>query len=142
MRIRIFSVVLLFALILAGCSSKDTPAANTSWLLDSLTVQGTSIDLSPAQPITLEIGSGTEVGGSSGCNSYFGDLKFKTDGVVEAGNFGGTEMACETGMDVEAAFLGAMSRLDTLVEFTQYEMTLSADNGETQLVFQLLRTME
>jgi len=142
MRIRYLSAVLLVILVLAGCSTQNQPPANTSWLLDSLSVQGTTIDLSSAQPITLEIGSDSAVGGSSGCNSYFGDLKFKADGVVEAGDFGGTEMACEKGMDVEAAFLGAMSRVDTLVQYTQYEMTLSADNGETLLVFQLMRTVE
>lgn len=142
MKIRIFSAALILALLLAGCSSKDAPAANTSWLLDKMTVQGTTYDLGTAQPITLEIGSDSAVGGSSGCNSYFGDLKFKAEGVVEAGDFGGTEMACETGMDVEAAFLGAMSRVDTLVQYSQYELTLSADNGETLLVFQLMRTVE
>lgn len=139
MKIKTLSVVLVLAVLLAGCSAADRPAAGQSWLVDTMTVDGTQFDLTTNQPLTLEISDNNQVGGSSGCNSFFGELQFKADGTVIPGMFGGTEMACEVGMDVEAAYLGALSRVDSY-EYSQYVLTLTADEGQTELVFQLLRS--
>lgn len=139
MKIKTLSVVLVLAVLLAGCSAADRPAAGQSWIVDTMTVDGTQFDLTTNQPLTLEISDNNQVGGSSGCNSFFGELQFKADGTVIPGMFGGTEMACEVGMDVEAAYLGALSRVDSY-EYSQYVLTLTADEGQTELVFQLLRS--
>lgn len=139
MKIKTLSVVLVLAVLLAGCSAADRPAAGQAWIVDTMTVDGTQFDLTTNQPLTLEISDNNQVGGSSGCNSFFGELQFKADGTVIPGMFGGTEMACEVGMDVEAAYLGALSRVDSY-EYSQYVLTLTADDGQTELVFQLLRS--
>lgn len=138
MNTKILTLLLVLTLALAGCASGGSPSQGDSWLLDSLTLQGLAVDLSTAQPVTLVFDTETVVGGSSGCNSYFGELEFKSDGTVTAGNIGSTQMACNNGMEVESAFLGALSRVETY-ELSRYELTLKADNGDTVLVFQLLR---
>lgn len=139
MNIKSVSIVLILAVLLAGCAAADRPAAGQSWVVDTMTVDGVKFDLTTNQPLTLEISDGSQVGGSSGCNSFFGELQFKDDGTVIPGMFGGTEMACEVGMDVEAAYLGALSRVDSY-EYSQNVLTLTAEDGRTELVFQLLRS--
>lgn len=139
MKIKILSVVLILVLILAGCSAANRPTAGQSWLLDSMVVNGETYDLNTTQPITLEFDTGKVVGGSSGCNTYFGELDLKSDGTIVPGVFGSTEMACDKGMEIEAAYLAALSRVDSY-DNSEYEFTLTADNGQTQLVYQLLRT--
>lgn len=104
-----------------------------------MVVNGETYDLNTTQPITLEFDTGKVVGGSSGCNTYFGELDLKSDGTIVPGVFGSTEMACDKGMEIEAAYLAALSRVDSY-DNSEYEFTLTADNGQTQLVYQLLRT--
>lgn len=139
MKIKNLSVVLILVLILAGCSAANRPTAGQSWLLDSMLVNGDTYDLNTTQPITLEFDAGNVVSGSSGCNTYFGELELKSDGTIVPGVFGSTEMACDKDMDIEAAYLAALSRVDSY-DNSEYEFTLIADNGQTQLVYQLLRT--
>jgi len=131
---------ILCILFLVGCTASG-PAAGQTWLLAEMVSNGDPVDLSTNNPITLEISSGNSVGGSSGCNSFFGEMEFKSGGSVSAGNFGSTEMACETGMDVESAYLGALSRVDSY-SYTEFELVLAADDGQTVLTFQLLRTID
>ena len=133
-----FLAILLVSL-LAGCSTTDRPTTGQTWLLESMTIDGSSIDLTSANPITLEITDRNAVGGSSGCNLYFGELEFKAGGVVTGGQFGGTEMACDKGMDVEAAYLTALGRIDKYT-FSEFELTLTADGGLTVLNYLLLQT--
>lgn len=136
MKIKRITLLLVFTLILAGCTSGTGPTSGQSWRLTSLTVDGAPVDLSTApRPLTLDIAEDTNVGGSSGCNAFFGSLEFKNDGTVVAGMFGGTEMACDTGMDVESAYLSALSKVDTFT-YSESELTLSGSDGQTVLIFQ------
>ena len=132
-----FLAILLVSL-LAGCSTTDRPTTGQTWLLESMTIDGSSIDLTSANPITLEITDRNAVGGSSGCNLYFGELEFKAGGVVTGGQFGGTEMACDKGMDVEAAYLAALGRVDQYT-FSEFQLTLTADSGLTVLTYYLMQ---
>lgn len=132
-------LAILLVLLLAGCSITDRPATGQTWLLESMTLDGSPIDLTSANPITLEITDRNAVGGSSGCNLYFGELEFKAGGVVTAGQFGGTEMACDKGMDVEVAYLTALGRIDQYT-FSELELTLTADGGLTVLTYSLMQT--
>lgn len=136
MKFKLISLLVASVLILAACSPAGIPASGQSWRLVSLTVDGNPVDLTTAKPLTLEIGDDTNVGGSSGCNSFFGNLEFKSDGQVIPGVFGGTEMACETGMEVEAAYLDALSRVDSY-EFTDSRLTLSGEGGQIVIVYEL-----
>ena len=132
-------LAILLVSLLAGCSTTDRPATGQTWLLESMTLDGSPIDLTSANPITLEITDSNAVGGSSGCNLYFGELEFKAGGVVAGGQFGGTEMACDKGMDVEAAYLTALGRIDKYT-FSELELTLTADGGLTVLAYLPLQT--
>ena len=98
----------ILILLLAGCAV-NRPPAGQSWLLASLVVNGTVFDLTSTNPINLEISAKDQVGGSSGCNAYFGELTFKDDGKVVPSNFGNTVMACERGMDRRSSLSGAPS---------------------------------
>ncbi len=139
MKRTILFATLLF-LLLSGCTA-DRPAAGERWLLESMTIEGSPIDLSDILPLTLEFSSDSSVGGYSGCNSYFGELTFEDGSAVTPGNFGSTEMACDRGMDIEAAFLAALSRVDQY-DYSKYVLELSADDGQTTLKFQLIQSEE
>ncbi len=132
-------VLLALILALAGCTASGQPAPGQSWIIDSMIVYGERFDLSGAKPLTLEIRPDGQVGGSSGCNSTFGSMEFKEDGSLVSQDFSATEMACETGMDVEAAYLSALGSVETY-EYSEYELTLKSSDGLTVLVFQLLQT--
>lgn len=137
---RTILLAVLLILLLAGCTA-DRPSAGERWILESMTIEGSRIDLSDILPLTLEFSSDSSVGGSSGCNSYFGELTFEDGGAVTPGNFGSTEMACDRGMDVEAAFLAALSRVDQY-DYSKYVLELGADDGQTTLKFQLIQSEE
>ena len=132
-------IAILLVSLLAGCSTTDRPTTGQTWLLESMTLDGSPIDLTSANPITLEITDSKAVGGSSGCNLYFGELEFKAGSVVTGGQFGGTEMVCDKGMDVEAAYLTALGRIDKYT-FSELELTLTADGGLTVLTYSLMQT--
>jgi len=133
-----FLLATILILLLAGCTA-NRPSSGERWILESMTVEGSTVDLSETNPLTLEFSSSSSVGGSSGCNSYFGELTFKDGGAVTPGIFGGTEMACDRGMDVEAAYLSALSRVDQY-DYSEYELILSADDVQTVLKYQLVQS--
>lgn len=135
MKLKLVSMMLIFTVILAGCTSSEVPASGESWRLVSLTIDGAPIDLGSAKPISLEIGDDTQVSGSSGCNTYFGNLEFKKDGSLVAGTYGGTEMACVSGMEVEAAYLGALSQVESYT-YTASELKLMGSGGKIEMIFQ------
>jgi heat shock protein HslJ len=135
---RTFLLATFLILLLAGCTA-NRPTSGQRWILDSMTIEGSTLELSDINPLTLEFSSDSSVGGSSGCNSYFGELTFKDGGAVTPENFGSTEMACERGMDIEAAFLTALSRVDQY-DYSEFELILSADDGQTELTFQRIQS--
>ena len=131
----ISALALMFTLLLAACGgSSSTPQPGTAWNLSSLTSAGQAIELSAPRPVTLEIGDKNQVGGSAGCNTYFGELKFSAGGKLEVGPIGMTEMWCEDGMQVEAAFGEAMGAV-TEYQLSAASLTLSSPDGQYLLVF-------
>lgn len=55
MKIKRITLLLVFTLILAGCTSGTGPTSGQSWRLTSLTVDGAPVDLSTApRPLTLD----------------------------------------------------------------------------------------
>jgi len=135
---RTFLLATILILLLSSCTPKS-PSSGDRWILESMTIDGSIVDLSDTNPLTMEFSSSSSVGGSSGCNSYFGELTFADGSAVTPGVFGGTEMACDRGMDVEAAYLGALSRVDQY-DYSEYELILSADDGQTVLKYQLIQS--
>jgi heat shock protein HslJ len=121
MNTRIFRLITLFAaiaLVAAACgddtastpnpssstpdttvNQPDSPApfdlAGTRWVADSLFVGGAVVPIVPLAEPTIDFtDDGRSFGGTTGCNSYFGD--YTIDGTtIQFGGIGQTEMACE-----------------------------------------------
>ena len=87
----LYSVVFILLLSALACASEQgPPLTNTSWTLTSMGSQA----ISQEEPITLEFHANNEMGGSTGCNSYFGTYdrngpSFKADFMI-------TEKGCPT----------------------------------------------
>jgi heat shock protein HslJ len=111
--------VVLAAGLLSACayvsgagSASPTPdgfAADPmgSWVLTAATGPGGAIRLFDDHRVTLTV-QGDEIGGTSACNQYFGQISFAGN-AVRITNIGGTEMACEPDvMETESAYAAAL----------------------------------
>lgn len=108
-KIRTIDILILMAALLYACSpSLAGGLAGAKWTLTGLQADGVSRPLDTPNPVTLEIGEDGAIGGSAGCNSYFGSADFKDDGSLTVSQVGSTEMYCLEGMEVETAFLSAL----------------------------------
>jgi heat shock protein HslJ len=94
--------LLILVLALAGCST----GAEGDWVLTSFTHEGGAVDL-PAE-VTLTVADG-RASGSSGCNTYSGQIERDGDEVVLSG-VAVTERFCEDTdvMALEARYLDAL----------------------------------
>ena len=106
--------IALFALV-TGCSSATTDEIDMTgnWQLVSGSVDGQDIPLIDGSPVSLKV-TGTEIGGSSACNSYGG--QFILDGSsISIGDLSTTLMMCTPDvMDVEIPYTAALSEVDTV----------------------------
>lgn len=110
---------LLFAVLffVPACSSMGSAPTEVDitgdWMLESGTVDGEPIPQIDGSPVTLNV-TGTDLGGTSGCNSYGG--QFTLDGsAISIGDLVSTLMACSPEvMAVEVPFTHALSRVDTV----------------------------
>jgi len=106
----------------------------TSWKLKAY---GTTVTMKTAisgKEPTLEFDA-TDLGGTTGCNSYFGEYTSDTDGSLEVGSLGSTRMLC-TGpgiMQQEHDYLEALSNAEEY-EVVSGELLISG-NGHL-LVFE------
>ncbi|MBI5158374.1 MAG: META domain-containing protein [Acidimicrobiia bacterium] len=109
-------LVLALTALIAACGEEQPPGADpfgdTTWQLASGTVDGTALVLIDGHPITFRVANG-QVGGTAACNSYGGEITIE-NGVIVMGPTHMTEMWCgdEGVMDLEAAFLAALARID------------------------------
>lgn len=109
-----FVVLLAFVSACASAGSDPTEVDITGeWVLGSGTVDGQAIPQMEGSRVTLNI-TGTDIGGTSGCNSYGG--QFTLDGsAISIGDLMSTLMACSPEvMAVEVPFTDALSRVDTV----------------------------
>jgi heat shock protein HslJ len=111
------------------------PLEGTPWRLDSyVNAQGESVGVLPDTEITAQFEAG-EIGGSAGCNRYFGSYEVEGDKLT-IGPLASTEMYCypDEVMDQEMAYLAALGGAASyLVEGDRLEIADSA--GLTVLVF-------
>ena len=116
------AVPLLAALTLAACGAQgatpfpsgDPFVAEGSWELTSGTAGGDELPIVDDHPITLTI-EGSEIGGTSACNSYGGRVTVK-GGQLEIGELGMTAMGCEPPvMAVESAYMAALGAVTSLI---------------------------
>ncbi len=100
----------------------DSPLQG-SWVLDSIGTADVVSSIIAGTDPTLDITS-DGISGSSGCNSFFGSLRWDRDGSFAVSEMGWTEMACQRPvMRQEKAVL------DTLGGAARYEI-----DGDTLLI--------
>lgn len=113
---RVITPVLLLSLLVAACGGdRDAggePVEITTWQLTSGTVDGVALVLVAGYPVTFRV-EDDQVGGTAACNQYGGRVILDGNTVSFPEGFFQTEMACgDPGvMELEAAFLGALSRV-------------------------------
>ena len=132
------------SIVAAACGSDtsdttvpDAPApdpiklAGTRWVATKMFVGGAEVPLVPNASPTIDFdGNGRSAGGSTGCNSWFGDVSLGA-GTIAFTGLGQTEMACEPPrMQQEATVLGVLQEASifTLGDGT---LTLGRVGGST-----------
>lgn len=134
-RLGIFILLMVF---LAACAASDDarPAVDSTWELTSLTNAGQPVDLSSVSPLTLNIEADHQISGFSGCNTYGGTLTFGEDGQLSEGQFYQTEMDCEIGMDIEAAYFSTLSEA-VHYKYSSATLMMNSADGQNILSFSL-----
>ncbi len=102
-------------------SSGDLAAtlAGSRWVVASFGLDGADDPVLPNAVPTIDFNEdGLQIGGTTGCNSYFGSATFGSNGAISFGQMGMTEMACldDGVMDQEQRFLEALSRVDRYID--------------------------
>ena len=105
--VQLAALLAALALIAAACGSDSSettvpdPATDpvdlggTRWVADKITIGAAPVPIVPNAQPTLDFNDdGRSFGGSTGCNSYFGEY-VQGDGTIQFGGMGMTEMACE-----------------------------------------------
>jgi heat shock protein HslJ len=110
---RIILLTTIFAITACSSATADEIEITGTWQLVSGSVDGQAIPLIDGSPVTLNV-TGTEIGGTSACNSYGG--QFVLDGSsISIGDLSTTMMMCTPEvMDVEIPYTAALSEVDTV----------------------------
>jgi len=128
---RVSVLIVLFAVATACTSGEAVPEEidiTGGWQLLSGSVDGEAIPLVGGIPVTLNI-TGTELGGTSACNSYGGRLVL--DGAsISVGDLVSTLMMCAPEvMAVEVPYTAALREVDT-VAFDGEELVMTGPGIE------------
>lgn len=141
MRQGIFLVFILSLIFLTLAPPILAQDGNALWGTDWQLVSIAGVELSPNSTITLIFADDeNRIGGSAGCNSYFGDYSL-TDDALQFSMVGSTLMACldEGVMESESAYLAA---LYTATHYQRRAGQLIITYGsDQQLVFKRLVTL-
>ena len=110
---RIILLTAIFAITACSSATADEIEITGNWQLVSGSVDGQAIPLIDGSPVTLNV-TGTEIGGTSACNSYGG--QFVLDGSsISIGDLFTTMMMCTPEvMDVEIPYTAALAEVDTV----------------------------
>ena len=84
--------------------------AGTHWTLVALGDRNVAAASATREPHLIFTVDSSRVTGSGGCNRVFGGYAISGDSLSFTG-VASTKMACATGMDIETAFLAALSRV-------------------------------
>ena len=99
------------ALVLAACSLLPGGALEGAWRLTSGTVDGQAIPLPALVSISLKL-AGTDVSGSSGCNSYGGSMRLNGD-RISFDSLSQTDIGCQEPLaTAERLFMSALERVE------------------------------
>jgi heat shock protein HslJ len=133
-------ILLGLVLALAACAEEEVlvnpPGSaslpGTRWVVTGFTLDGAGGALPAGVRLTLDFDDAGGVGGTAGCNSYFGSAAFVSGGIAITG-VGSTEMACEPGvMEREARFLAALARV-TSFTLEEQHLSLAAADGTVSI---------
>lgn len=133
----ILAALVGLAVLTAACGVGPAVELDGEWILQRGTVDGEALQLAEGPQVSLRI-DGSEIGGTAACNQYGGEMERDGDRVT-FGALSMTEMACdEPLMALEAAYLDALSRVDTARrDADQLRLTGPA----TELAFTVLQPM-
>ena len=108
------------------------------WSLDAyMNAMGEEVDILPESRVTIEFKDG-EIGGSAGCNSYFGT--YSVEGrTLTVGDTGMTEMYCfpDELMAQESDYLAALGRAASY-EIVDDQLSIMNSEGQTVLTYSVL----
>ena len=121
-------------LAVVACSSAAADLDGTKWALKEFGEEGGETAVLLNTTITLNFEDG-QIGGSSGCNSYFGDVVI-TGETLSISEIGSTLMACldEGVSQQEVDFLAALAEVSSYT-LAENQLTLQYDGGV--LVFEV-----
>jgi heat shock protein HslJ len=126
-----FAAVLAGTLVLAACGMLPPAGAGDldgEWRLVSGVHDGDPLPVPDRAPITMVIG-GSQVGGTSACNHYGGELTLSGDRVA-IGAMTMTEMGCDLPiMEAESRYIVALAAVDRWTRADE-ALTLAGDNVE------------
>jgi heat shock protein HslJ len=105
---------------------QSTGLANSEWVLERYGPVGNESELLPGSTITLHFEK-DRLGGTAGCNSYFGDYHLTGDSI-SVGPLGSTEMWCDGLMDQGDAYLDLLGAVETVAHEGQ-RLILSGPAG-------------
>ena len=121
---------ILVGLLFAACAGDAASLIDTQWVLVELDRQPPLQGRLPS----LRFGA-DEVGGTTGCNSYFGSYVLRGS-QLSFGGLGQTEMACEEPlMEQERAFLVRLSQV-TNHRSAEERLEMLSASGEVLLVWE------
>ena len=107
-----------------------TPADNgltsTEWVLESMTRDGTTIEIPSGVAIQAKF-EGGRVAGRAVCNSYFASYSV-TDARIAVGDVGATKMFCSQHSDLEAAYF-ALLHASQSFSVSDGRLTLTGEHG-------------
>ena len=125
------SIILLaaIAVVASACGSSSTTSTTSappttqavqgeqpadldgSWTLVSVTLPTQQISVAAEFGAMIELNNG-DITGSGGCNSLSG-VYTASAGTITFGNITMTEIGCAEGMELESAFVGLLTKVDT-----------------------------
>lgn len=127
----------LLTLIAGACATEASEFEDVKWFLESYGEPGNLHEVLEGTQITATFESAeSQVRGSAGCNSYFGDYEIKGNKLT-IGQVGSTEMYCmepEGVMEQETEYLKA---LQTVRNFEMVDGKLRIYSEEYELLFRI-----
>jgi len=115
-KVKIFLAILLLGSVigLVACGSAES-IEDTTWKLESYGEKGKLKTLVEDTEITIEFRSaGSDIGGSSGCNNYFGGYEIDKNELTINPPIGSTMMACpEPIMEQEQEYFQLLETTET-----------------------------
>ena len=119
--------LMLALLMLSGCAGVSAGGRlGGEWRAVDLN----GVPVSGGRPITLRLDASGTAGGSSGCNSYSGPYRLRSQQGIEFGPLASTEMACEPPvMEQESRYLSILRAVTGYSFYSDGSVSLVAADG-------------